>query len=83
MVQSGGQVGPGGHVIGGVGAKGKYHPANTPPGRLWAVTGGIGANAKTAPGYGSEGAPVKYSSQPFVCWQPGRHFAPLVLSYAI
>jgi hypothetical protein len=69
-VKSGGQIGPGGHARGKMAQKGMYNP-DTPPGRLW-ITTGMGANRRTIPGYGSAGAPLKYSSAPIVSWRQGR-----------
>jgi hypothetical protein len=74
VLQSGGDIGFGGHARAGFGAKGKYDPSDTPPGRLW-DTSGMGANLKTSPGWGSEGKPVRYGTPTFVNYRVGRYFA--------
>ena len=56
VLNSGAAVGYGGHVKGAWGQKGLYDP-DPPAGRTWRVTG-MGANAKTIPGFGSDGKPV-------------------------
>ena len=72
VLQSGGIIGVGGTAKAGFAAKQKYNLTDTPPGRLW-ITTGLGANRKTIPGFGSEGAPVKYSSSPVMGWRFGRY----------
>jgi hypothetical protein len=69
IVQSGGDIGYGGHVPGTMAARGAYG-GDPPAGRLWINTGiGIGAGEKSLPGYGSFGKPVKYSSA--YVWEGG------------
>lgn len=73
VIQSGGSIGFGGHARSGFAAKGMYDPSDAPPGRLWYTTG-MGANRKTAAGWGSAGKPAKYGSPTFVNWRAGRTF---------
>lgn len=71
VIKSGGTIGAGGTVKSNFSAKQKYG-SDSPPGRLW-ITTGLGANHKSIPGYGSEGAPVKYSSSPVIGWRYGNY----------
>lgn len=79
VLNSGGDVGFGGHVKGSYGAKALYD-VDSPAGRTWAVTG-MGANAKTVGGYGSSGKPVKYGSGPLLAWRLGRYYGPYSVPY--
>jgi hypothetical protein len=73
VIQSGGEVGFGGHAKAGFAAKGIYDPSDAPAGRLWYTTG-MGANKKTVAGWGAVGKPIKYGSPTFVNWRVGRNF---------
>lgn len=79
VLNSGGDVGFAGHVKGGWGAKALYD-VDSPAGRTWVVSG-MGANAKTAAGYGSSGKPVKYASGPLLTWRLGRYYGPYSVPY--
>lgn len=80
VLNSGGDVGFGGHVKGSWGAKGLYD-ADYPAGRTWVVTG-MGANSKSVPGFGSAGKPVKYASGPFLAWRMGRSYNSFLIPYS-
>jgi len=79
VMNSGADVGFGGHVKGGWGAKALYD-VDAPAGRTWAVTG-MGANAKSVAGYGSSGKPVKYASGPMLAWRMGRYYGSYTMPY--
>jgi hypothetical protein len=79
VLNSGGDVGFGGHVKGSWGAKALFD-VDAPAGRTWVVTG-MGANSKTAGGFGSSGKPVKYASGPLLAWRLGRYYGPYSVPY--
>lgn len=72
-LKSGGSLGFNGHIKPVMAAKMMFDPASSPPGRLWQVTG-MGANRKSIPGFGSNGRPFKYMSNPLSQWYNGRHY---------
>jgi len=74
VIQSGGEIGYGGHAKAVFAAKGKYDPSDIPAGRQWWVTG-MGANHKTMPGFGSAGKPYKYGTPSFINYRVGRAFS--------
>jgi hypothetical protein len=70
-LKSGGRVGMGGRPVPVMAAKGLYDP-DFPTGRTWRVVG-MGANMKSAPGYGGDGKPVKFGSPPVIQFRTGRY----------
>lgn len=71
VVRSAGKITVGGRVLPTAAAKGLYD-VDYPAGRMWMTTG-MGANRKSIAGYGSNGKPVKFGSNPIIQWRVGRY----------